>query len=251
MKLQNSNVIITKLTNKTTIIQKPNNTPTTKKTYQNITINKSNKIITITTLSSINNITNTTTKPIPTSKTTLISTPQNSIIPKITTTTNIKTKKPIPNIIYIYNKSKLPQIHKKIKKTNISKSFSSPHNITILKNYKKISTNNNPQIITPITNQIIINKKIFKYKKYKYSTHNRNYLKQHIDLIHNTIKLYKYPFYNYTKKKNHSLKKHLIIHSNKKPYTYPHYNTTFRKKNHLTNHEKLHKKSIKYPIYTK
>lgn len=241
---------MTELASKTTVVQKPSSTPSTEKTYQNVTINRSDEIIAMAALSSIGNIANTTAKPIPTSEAALVSAPQNSVIPKIATTASVKTKEPVPNVIYVYDGSKLPQIHGRIEKASISGSFSSPHNITVLKDCEGISADSDPQVITPIANQMVVSKEVFKCEECKYSTHNRSYLKQHIDLIHNAVRLYKCPFCDYAGKRSHSLREHLIVHSNERPYTCPHCNATFRKKGHLTNHEKLHKKSVKCPICT-
>ncbi|XP_067651776.1 zinc finger protein 507-like [Haliotis asinina] len=73
-----------------------------------------------------------------------------------------------------------------------------------------------------------------------YSSHNKHYLKQHIDLVHNPERPYKCPFCDYAGKRSHSLREHLVVHTNERPYECEHCNASFRKKGHLTNHIKLH-----------
>lgn len=78
------------------------------------------------------------------------------------------------------------------------------------------------------------------FEECEYSSHNKHYLKQHIDIVHNTDRPYKCPFCDYAGKRSHSLREHLVVHSNERPYECSHCNATFRKKGHLTNHIKMH-----------
>ncbi|XP_074645955.1 uncharacterized protein LOC141902213 [Tubulanus polymorphus] len=81
---------------------------------------------------------------------------------------------------------------------------------------------------------------IFKCDECDYSSHNKYYLKQHIDLVHSADRPYKCPFCDYAGKRSSALKEHLIVHSNDRPFECSHCNATFRKKGHLTNHIKMH-----------
>ena len=81
-----------------------------------------------------------------------------------------------------------------------------------------------------------------------YSSHNKHYLKQHVDLVHCASRPYKCPFCNYAGKRSHSLREHLMVHSNERPFVCIHCHATFRKKGHLTNHVKLHQKMVPCPI---
>ena len=80
----------------------------------------------------------------------------------------------------------------------------------------------------------------FSCDKCDYSSHNKHYLKQHIELVHRTDRPFKCPFCDYAGKRSHSLKEHLVVHSTNRPYECPICNATFRKKGHLTTHVKLH-----------
>ncbi|XP_050398730.1 zinc finger protein 507 [Patella vulgata] len=80
----------------------------------------------------------------------------------------------------------------------------------------------------------------FKCESCDYSSNNKHYLKQHVDLVHNAGRPYKCPYCDYAGKRNHSLREHLVVHSNERPFECNHCNATFRKKGHLTNHVKLH-----------
>ena len=245
---------MTELAKKANVVQKFSSTTTSGKAYQNVTINRSDEIIAMAALSSIGNVSNTTPQQIisatTTSKSTTFgaTTTLNTVSPKSATTSSVKAEEPVPNVIYVYDGSKQPQIHGRIEKASVSGTYSSPHNPKVLKDDEGIAAGNDPQVITPIANQMVVSKEVFKCGECKYSTHNRSYLKQHVDLIHNAVRLYKCPFCDYAGKRSHSLREHLIVHSNERPYTCPHCNATFRKKGHLTNHEKLHKKSVKCPI---
>lgn len=73
-----------------------------------------------------------------------------------------------------------------------------------------------------------------------YSSTNKHYLRQHIDLVHTTERPFKCPFCDYAGKRSHSLKEHLIVHSDERPYTCTQCNAKFRKKGHLTNHYRMH-----------
>ncbi|XP_059168860.1 uncharacterized protein LOC131950662 [Physella acuta] len=73
-----------------------------------------------------------------------------------------------------------------------------------------------------------------------YSSHNKHYYKQHVDLVHNEDRPYKCPHCDYAGKRRHALLEHLVVHSNQRPFTCDHCNASFRKKGHLTNHIKLH-----------
>ncbi|XP_048751903.2 zinc finger protein 507-like [Ostrea edulis] len=238
---------MTELASKTTVVQKPCNTLNSSRTTQNVTIKRSDEIIAMAALSSIGNVAAASADRdcIPGTEqasTTAVNTSKPVQI------TDLKNEEPIPNVIYVYDGSKFPQVHGRIEKGSTSGMYSSPHNITVLKDSDGIAMDTDPQVITPIANQMVVSKDVFKCEECKYSTHNRSYLKQHVDLIHNAVRLYKCPFCDYAGKRSHSLREHLIVHSNERPYTCSHCNATFRKKGHLTNHEKLHKKSVKCPI---
>ncbi len=84
------------------------------------------------------------------------------------------------------------------------------------------------------------NKEIYKCEKCDYSSHNKYYLKQHVELVHNAERPFKCPFCDYAGKRSHSLKEHLVVHSTNRPYECHLCNATFRKKGHLTNHIKMH-----------
>lgn len=73
-----------------------------------------------------------------------------------------------------------------------------------------------------------------------YSSPNKHYLRQHIDLVHTTERPFKCPFCDYAGKRSHSLKEHLIVHSDERPYKCNQCNAKFRKKGHLTNHYRMH-----------
>ncbi|XP_064640707.1 zinc finger protein 184-like [Lineus longissimus] len=83
-------------------------------------------------------------------------------------------------------------------------------------------------------------KEAFKCDECDYSSHNKHYLKQHVDLVHSTDRPFKCPFCDYAGKRSYALKEHLIVHSNDRPFECTHCNATFRKKGHLTNHIKMH-----------
>jgi len=73
-----------------------------------------------------------------------------------------------------------------------------------------------------------------------YSSPNKHYLRQHIDLVHTNERPFKCPFCDYAGKRSHSLKEHLIVHSDERPFKCTQCNAKFRKKGHLTNHYRLH-----------
>ncbi|XP_061162998.1 zinc finger protein 236-like [Saccostrea echinata] len=237
---------MTEVVKKSGVVQKPCSSPNSKRIPQNVTIKRSDEIIAMAALSSIGNVA---TASIDRSHT-QESADTASNTSKTNQSNDLKTEEPVPNVIYVYDGSKLPQIHGRIEKASISGVYPTPHNITVLKDGDGIGISSDPQVITPIANQMVVSKEVFKCGECKYSTHNRSYLKQHVDLIHNAVRLYKCPFCDYAGKRSHSLREHLIVHSNERPFTCPHCNATFRKKGHLTNHEKLHKKSVKCPICT-
>ncbi|KAK3086374.1 hypothetical protein FSP39_017504 [Pinctada imbricata] len=115
------------------------------------------------------------------------------------------------------------------------------------------TTNQIESQVTPIANQMILNpdqivigppKETFKCAYCEYTSHNKSYLKQHVDLVHTADRPYKCPYCDYAGKRSHSLREHLIVHSNERPFQCTHCNATFRKKGHLTNHEKLHQKTV-------
>ena len=92
---------------------------------------------------------------------------------------------------------------------------------------------------------------IFKCNSCDYYSNNKHYLKQHIDIVHNSFRPYKCPFCDYAGKRSHALREHLIVHSNERPFECNFCNATFRKKGHLTNHIKLHnntKTIVKCPV---
>ncbi|KAL3860100.1 hypothetical protein ACJMK2_010268 [Sinanodonta woodiana] len=93
-------------------------------------------------------------------------------------------------------------------------------------------------------------KEIYKCEECDYSSKNKHYLKQHVDLVHSSDRPYKCPFCDYAGKRSHALREHLIVHSNERPFECIHCNATFRKKGHLTNHIKLHTthRLLKCPI---
>ncbi len=83
----------------------------------------------------------------------------------------------------------------------------------------------------------------YKCTKCDYCSHNKYYLKQHVELVHNAERPFKCPFCDYAGKRSHSLKEHLVVHSTNRPYECNLCNATFRKKGHLTNHIKMHANS--------
>lgn len=87
-------------------------------------------------------------------------------------------------------------------------------------------------------------KDVFRCDDCDYTSYNKHYLKQHVDLVHHADRPFKCPFCDYAGKRSHSLREHLIVHSNERPYECTHCNATFRKKGHLTNHTKLHQKTV-------
>ena len=92
---------------------------------------------------------------------------------------------------------------------------------------------------------------IFKCNSCDYYSNNKHYLKQHMDIVHNSFRPYKCPFCDYAGKRSHALREHLIVHSNDRPFECRFCNATFRKKGHLTNHIKLHnnaKTLVKCPL---
>ena len=92
---------------------------------------------------------------------------------------------------------------------------------------------------------------IFKCNSCDYYSNNKHYLKQHMDIVHNSIRPFKCPFCDYAGKRSQALREHLIVHSNERPYECSFCNATFRKKGHLTNHIKLHnnlKTLVKCPL---
>ena len=80
----------------------------------------------------------------------------------------------------------------------------------------------------------------YKCTKCDYCSHNKYYLKQHVELVHNAERPFKCPFCDYAGKRSHSLKEHLVVHSTNRPYECSLCSATFRKKGHLTNHIKMH-----------
>lgn len=83
-----------------------------------------------------------------------------------------------------------------------------------------------------------------------YYSDNKNYLKQHVDLVHTSERPYKCPYCDYAGKRSHALREHLIVHTDERPFQCKVCNATFRKKGHLTNHIKLHnsKRLVKCPL---
>lgn len=83
-----------------------------------------------------------------------------------------------------------------------------------------------------------------------YYSDNKNYLKQHVDLVHNSDRPFKCPYCDYAGKRSHALREHLIVHTDERPFQCEICNATFRKKGHLTNHVKLHnsKRLVKCPL---
>lgn len=63
-----------------------------------------------------------------------------------------------------------------------------------------------------------------------YSSHNKHYYKQHVDLVHNEDRPYKCPHCDYAGKRRHALLEHMIVHSDQRPYTCSYCNASFRKK---------------------
>ncbi|KAK3579005.1 hypothetical protein CHS0354_034802 [Potamilus streckersoni] len=110
----------------------------------------------------------------------------------------------------------------------------------------------------PVSNTVVedlqisnsASKEIYKCEECDYSSKNKHYLKQHVDLVHSSDRPYKCPFCDYAGKRSHALREHLIVHSNERPFECIHCNATFRKKGHLTNHIKLHTthRLLKCPI---
>ena len=83
-------------------------------------------------------------------------------------------------------------------------------------------------------------KELYRCSKCEYSSHNKHYLKQHVDLVHTAERPFKCPLCDYAGKRSHSLKEHLVVHSPFRPFMCPFCSASFRKKGHLTNHIKLH-----------
>ncbi|KAH9502410.1 hypothetical protein Btru_075611 [Bulinus truncatus] len=81
---------------------------------------------------------------------------------------------------------------------------------------------------------------VYKCSECEYSSHNKHYYKQHVDLVHNKDRPFKCPHCDYAGKRRHALLEHMVVHSNQRPFTCDHCNASFRKKGHLTNHIKLH-----------
>ncbi|RUS76012.1 hypothetical protein EGW08_016217, partial [Elysia chlorotica] len=81
---------------------------------------------------------------------------------------------------------------------------------------------------------------VYRCQECDYSSHNKHYYKQHVDLVHNEDRPYKCPHCDYAGKRRHALLEHMVVHSNSRPFTCGHCNASFRKKGHLTNHIKLH-----------
>ena len=63
-----------------------------------------------------------------------------------------------------------------------------------------------------------------------YSSHNKHYYKQHVDLVHNADRPYKCPHCDYAGKRRHALLEHMVVHSNQRPFSCEHCNASFRKK---------------------
>lgn len=76
-----------------------------------------------------------------------------------------------------------------------------------------------------------------------YTSTNKHYLRQHMDLVHTDDRPFKCPFCDYAGKRSHALKEHLIVHSTERPHQCKQCNATFRKKGHLTNHMRMHSES--------
>ena len=70
----------------------------------------------------------------------------------------------------------------------------------------------------------------YKCTKCDYCSHNKYYLKQHVELVHNAERPFKCPFCDYAGKRSHSLKEHLVVHSTNRPYECSLCSATFRKK---------------------
>ena len=109
------------------------------------------------------------------------------------------------------------------------------------------------KIVTPSTVRPVAPapaKQLYTCNLCDYYSENKNYLKQHMDLVHNNDRPFKCPFCEYAGKRSHALREHLIVHSNERPYQCQSCNATFRKKGHLTNHVKLHnsKRLVKCPL---
>lgn len=98
------------------------------------------------------------------------------------------------------------------------------------------------------TSQSSSSQEVHRCEECDYSSHNKHYLKQHVDLVHCANRPYKCPFCNYAGKRSHSLREHLLVHSNERPFVCIHCHATFRKKGHLTNHSKLHQNMVTCPM---
>ena len=71
---------------------------------------------------------------------------------------------------------------------------------------------------------------VYRCQECGYSSHNKHYYKQHVDLVHNEDRPYKCPHCDYAGKRRHALLEHMVVHSNNRPFTCGHCNASFRKK---------------------
>ncbi|KAK6982401.1 zinc finger protein 507 [Biomphalaria glabrata] len=92
----------------------------------------------------------------------------------------------------------------------------------------------------PSTTSSVSESMLYKCSECEYSSHNKHYYKQHVDLVHREDRPYKCPHCDYAGKRRHALLEHMVVHSNQRPFICGHCNASFRKKGHLTNHIKLH-----------
>lgn len=73
-----------------------------------------------------------------------------------------------------------------------------------------------------------------------YSSSQRAYIRQHVDVTHCDFRPFKCPLCEYAGKRSHALREHMLLHSRIRPYKCDVCSASFRKKNHLTTHRKTH-----------
>ncbi|XP_005113100.1 uncharacterized protein LOC101855769 [Aplysia californica] len=126
------------------------------------------------------------------------------------------------------------------KKEVLDKDHCSDNSEETVPSGKQSSGNSSSESLVAALSSLSSSPVVYRCVECGYSSHNKHYYKQHVDLVHNADRPYKCPHCDYAGKRRHALLEHMVVHSNQRPFTCDHCNASFRKKGHLTNHVKLH-----------
>ena len=91
-------------------------------------------------------------------------------------------------------------------------------------------TTSSPEGLVAALSSLSSSPVIYRCVECDYSSHNKHYYKQHVDLVHNADRPYKCPHCDYAGKRRHALLELMVVHSNQRPFSCEHCNASFRKK---------------------